>query len=173
LFVTSLRGYWTFVLQPHIKTPKQTKGLYFSPESIPSHVKPCKLKKTRNLWSIFWFYFKIFKFKSIDRGNPLFNWKSRKFRTVVSYLTKFYDNITYFLFYSKIFEPKSIDRRNTFFHWQSCQFRILVSCRTITEISWQMMTDLISDFISRTLNDNQLTGEIPSSIGSLVNLQEL
>jgi hypothetical protein len=34
-------------------------------------------------------------------------------------------------------------------------------------------SDLFSDFISRHLSDNQLTGEIPSSIGNLVNLQFL
>jgi hypothetical protein len=36
---------------------------------------------------------------------------------------------------------------------------------------WSQIDFLI--FISRFLNDNQLTGEIPSSIGNLVNLQIL
>jgi hypothetical protein len=36
-----------------------------------------------------------------------------------------------------------------------------------------MISDLFSDFISRYLNENQLTGELPSSIGNLVNLQTL
>jgi hypothetical protein len=36
-----------------------------------------------------------------------------------------------------------------------------------------MNSDLFSDFISRNLNDNQLTGEMPSSIGNLVNLKQL
>jgi hypothetical protein len=36
-----------------------------------------------------------------------------------------------------------------------------------------MISDLFSDFISRDLHRNQLTGEIPSSIGNLVNLGEL
>jgi hypothetical protein len=36
-----------------------------------------------------------------------------------------------------------------------------------------MITDLFSDFILRYLNENQLTGEIPSSIGNLINLQRL
>jgi hypothetical protein len=36
-----------------------------------------------------------------------------------------------------------------------------------------MVTDLFSDFISRNLSGNQLTGEIPASIGNLESLQEL
>jgi hypothetical protein len=32
-----------------------------------------------------------------------------------------------------------------------------------------MITDLFSNFISRFLYGNQLTGEIPASIGNLVN----
>jgi hypothetical protein len=36
-----------------------------------------------------------------------------------------------------------------------------------------MITDLFSDFISRTLSENQLTEEIPLPIGNLVNLQRL
>jgi hypothetical protein len=37
----------------------------------------------------------------------------------------------------------------------------------------KMITDLFSDFILRWLDSNQLTGEIPSSFGNLVNLTQL
>jgi hypothetical protein len=38
------------------------------------------------------------------------------------------------------------------------------------KILCQMITDLFSDFISRSLYGNQLTGKIPSSICNFVNL---
>jgi hypothetical protein len=36
-----------------------------------------------------------------------------------------------------------------------------------------MITDLFPDFISRDMSGNQLTGEIPCSLGNLINLQAL
>jgi hypothetical protein len=36
-----------------------------------------------------------------------------------------------------------------------------------------LITHLFSGCISRSLNDNQLTGEMPSSVGDLIDLQEL
>jgi hypothetical protein len=92
---------------------------------------------TNDQWFIFWFYFKTFISKSIDRRNTLFHWQSYQFNTIVScrsiigILCQMLAEWFILWFYFKMGAIKPIDRRNTLFHWQSYQFNTLVSCRTI------------------------------------------
>jgi hypothetical protein len=49
----------------------------------------------------------------------------------------------------------------------------LIVFQEIKDFMTNDITDSLSDFISRCLSDNQLTGEIPASIGHLLNLTNL
>jgi hypothetical protein len=130
---------------------------------------------------LFYNYSKIFEWKSVDRRNTLFHWQSCQFRNIVSCGTN----------------PKSYEIMLKIL-WQMILILFLILFQDIwMEISWQEKYPLllailsiykycklknndqvimiidhwsISDFISRDLNRNQFTGEIPSSIGNIANL---
>jgi hypothetical protein len=128
-------------------------------------------------WFIFWFYFKIFGYKPIDRRITLWDWQSCQFETLVSWRTMIkilQQMITLIYFLILLDGWAKIDWREKYplrlailSTYNNCKLK---NTHQNFMINYPPIYFLI---ISRYLCENQLTGEILSSIGNLLNIEIL